>query len=363
MKGVYLSKRIFSSTALALPLTFFVPTYGSNRGGEPQVNLEARIAPAIDQPTIFPLDKNILIVEDVAGEPDVPISLPIAVRLGKSYRINSVKLVCAQGELVLSDINHTYALESKDHVIDISDWDLSHIKLMQVGASERRVVFTVVVTYDLSSGSRSSSDFKDFSVEFRKTKGRSKVSVNSHVIEESGIIDLVQSSLEIEKRELVDLVRSDTFPSEIFVAEAPPIAPLEPGSRGGDQAGRASSMDHDRGTKVSQYAMVAPEKQALPSRNVEMPYGPVENAVALVKRARGLIQSGDISGARRLLEHARARNAPDATLLLAQTYDPERLRAWKVQGLKADPELARVLYERAAEQALPDGRRLTAIAR
>ena len=68
-----------------------------------------------------------------------------------------------------------------------------------------------------------------------------------------------------------------------------------------------------------------------------------------MERARGLIRLGDISGARLLLERAQARNAPNATFLLAQTWDPAMLRSWKVRGLRPDPDLARSLYAKAAE--------------
>ena len=41
---------------------------------------------------------------------------------------------------------------------------------------------------------------------------------------------------------------------------------------------------------------------------------------------------------------------PNATFLLAQTWDPAVLRAWNVRGLRADPDLARSLYAKAAGQ-------------
>jgi TPR repeat protein len=90
---------------------------------------------------------------------------------------------------------------------------------------------------------------------------------------------------------------------------------------------------------------------------------PAPLADPLVERARGLIRLGDISGARLLLERAQARNAPNATFLLAQTWDPAMLRRWNVRGLRADPDLARSLYAKAAGQNQTDERLLAATGR
>jgi TPR repeat protein len=90
---------------------------------------------------------------------------------------------------------------------------------------------------------------------------------------------------------------------------------------------------------------------------------PTPQADPLVERARGLIRRGDISGARLLLERAQARNAADATFLLAQTWDPAMLRRWNVRGLRADPDLARSLYAKAAGQNPTDERLLAATGR
>lgn len=82
---------------------------------------------------------------------------------------------------------------------------------------------------------------------------------------------------------------------------------------------------------------------------------PPQNA-ALLARAERLIRSGDISGARLVLEHLVERGDARATFLLAQTCDPRMLRAWRVHGLRPDPERARALYARAEEARAEEAR-------
>jgi rare lipoprotein A (peptidoglycan hydrolase) len=73
-------------------------------------------------------------------------------------------------------------------------------------------------------------------------------------------------------------------------------------------------------------------------------------------RAERLLRLGDVAGARLVLEHIRLQGDPVATRRLAQTYDPDRLGAWRVVGLKGDPDKARQLYELAARTALNGNR-------
>ena len=106
-----------------------------------------------------------------------------------------------------------------------------------------------------------------------------------------------------------------------------------------------------------------PESKTAALRRSAVQPQPAPQIDPLVERAQGLIRLGDISGARLLLERAQARNAPNATFLLAQTWDPAMLRTLKVRGLRADPDLARHLYAKAAEQERSDERRLAATGR
>jgi hypothetical protein len=64
-------------------------------------------------------------------------------------------------------------------------------------------------------------------------------------------------------------------------------------------------------------------------------------------RAAALMEQGDIAGARLLLARASAAGGARAAFLLAETYDPARLAALNVVGIKADAAKARALYQQA----------------
>ncbi len=67
----------------------------------------------------------------------------------------------------------------------------------------------------------------------------------------------------------------------------------------------------------------------------------------LLNRVDGLLKQGDIGAARAILNRLVRENNPRATFRLAQSYDPEFLKQGKVVGLRADPALARELYQKA----------------
>ncbi len=64
----------------------------------------------------------------------------------------------------------------------------------------------------------------------------------------------------------------------------------------------------------------------------------------LLQRAAALIESRDIAGARLVLEKAYAEGSTLAAYRLAQTYDPDMLRAWGIIGIRGDPGRAKELY-------------------
>jgi len=64
----------------------------------------------------------------------------------------------------------------------------------------------------------------------------------------------------------------------------------------------------------------------------------------LLQRAAALIESRDIAGARLVLEKAYAEGSTLAAYRLAQTYDPDVLRAWGIIGIRGDPARAKELY-------------------
>ncbi|AWN36389.1 hypothetical protein [Methylobacterium radiodurans] len=105
-----------------------------------------------------------------------------------------------------------------------------------------------------------------------------------------------------------------------------------------------------------------PGEPPAPTPQAAAPPSDPQNA-PLLARAERLIRSGDISGAQLVLEHLVARGDARATFLLAQTCDPKMLRAWRVHGLRPDPERASALYARAAAAGLRDPKSVAEAAR
>lgn len=68
----------------------------------------------------------------------------------------------------------------------------------------------------------------------------------------------------------------------------------------------------------------------------------------LLDQAENLVHTGDLSGARVLLQRAAEAGNADAALELAGTFDPRVLRELGAIGIAPDPERARKWYERAA---------------
>jgi hypothetical protein len=98
----------------------------------------------------------------------------------------------------------------------------------------------------------------------------------------------------------------------------------------------------------------APEQAAaLPP--VAPPAAPVvrrmdpDELAALLKRARGLVETGDIAAGRLLLERAADAQEASAALLLAQTYDPAVLGTQDSRSIVPDPAMARSWYQKAAQ--------------
>jgi hypothetical protein len=97
-------------------------------------------------------------------------------------------------------------------------------------------------------------------------------------------------------------------------------------------------------------ALAAPAVPAVPAAPAAPParhLAPDELAT-LLKRAKGLIEIGDIAPARLLLERAADAQEASAALMLAQTYDPAVLGKQDMRSITPDPAMAREWYEKAA---------------
>ena len=86
-----------------------------------------------------------------------------------------------------------------------------------------------------------------------------------------------------------------------------------------------------------------PQTAAAPVRRLDP-----DELANLLKRAKGLIEVGDIAPARLLLERAAEAQEASAALLLAQTYDPAVLGTQDMRSITPDPAKARDWYQKAA---------------
>ncbi len=69
-----------------------------------------------------------------------------------------------------------------------------------------------------------------------------------------------------------------------------------------------------------------------------------------MKRGRDLLAVGDIASARLILTRLADNGEADASLLLAETFDPAQLARLHVLGVLPDSAKAREWYAKAAEQ-------------
>ena len=99
-------------------------------------------------------------------------------------------------------------------------------------------------------------------------------------------------------------------------------------------------------------AVATPVAVAPPARRMDS-----GELAALMTRAKALLESGDISPARLLLERAAEAQEASAALMLAQTYDPTVLGTQDIRNITPDPALARTWYQRAAQLGSPDAQR------
>jgi hypothetical protein len=74
-----------------------------------------------------------------------------------------------------------------------------------------------------------------------------------------------------------------------------------------------------------------------------------DELATLLKRAQGLLDTGDLSAARLLLERAADAHEAKAAFILAQTYDPAVLGTADARSIAPNPEAARLWYQKAAQ--------------
>jgi hypothetical protein len=82
----------------------------------------------------------------------------------------------------------------------------------------------------------------------------------------------------------------------------------------------------------------------------------VDQARRLRARAQSMIQQGDISSARLILDRLAHFGDARAVFSLAETFDPRMLAQWKVRGITPEPARAKEFYSQAAKAGIVEAR-------
>jgi hypothetical protein len=110
----------------------------------------------------------------------------------------------------------------------------------------------------------------------------------------------------------------------------------------------ADGRSADRQTLQLQWDQAA--NGGAPGREASVPRQlSAEEIATLLKRGEELFKTGDLAGARLLLQRAAEAHDPVGALALATTYDPNVLDELGVRGVAGDAAAARAWYERARE--------------
>lgn len=99
-----------------------------------------------------------------------------------------------------------------------------------------------------------------------------------------------------------------------------------------------------------------PPLQALAERAAPAAPQPVDPVAGLVATGVRHISEGDVAAAREVFTRAAASGHPEATMALAETYDPNMLAAWGARDIRADAAVARSLYAKALEAGVEKAR-------
>jgi len=99
------------------------------------------------------------------------------------------------------------------------------------------------------------------------------------------------------------------------------------------------------------------ESQAEPPRQrTAQTFEPLSTKLPNLRAARDTIATGDVMLGRKLLAQLASSGDPQAMFALAETYDPNMLAAWAMQGIEADTGKARLFYSMALSQGLEAAR-------
>ena len=143
-------------------------------------------------------------------------------------------------------------------------------------------------------------------------------------------------------------------------ARPPPAAPAAPALASVAAMPQAAPTRDEIALALRAAHQSQPEiRQAAPAVAVATPPArqlDADELAALLKRARGLIEIGDIGPARLLLERAADAQEASAAFLLAETWDPAVLGTPDERSITPDPAKAREWYRKAAQFGSQDAK-------
>jgi hypothetical protein len=113
----------------------------------------------------------------------------------------------------------------------------------------------------------------------------------------------------------------------------------------------AIELHLDDGTLVDRQSMLLDWPEATTTTTLAAAPRTIDDdeLALLMKRGQGLIETGDLSGARLLLKRAAEAGSARAAFALGATYDPLVLKEIGVVGFASDVAMARTWYEKAKE--------------
>ncbi|GJD53514.1 hypothetical protein OPKNFCMD_6290 [Methylobacterium crusticola] len=275
---------------------------------------------------------------NVAGEAGVPIRLDIEVVPPSDRPFTSTYLLGLPAGARVTDTTHTVAAAGEEAAIEVTRWNLPELVITLQPGQVGTFVMRVAAMTDAVDGGVQQVVSSGFTVSAEPPDPDAPGPV-LRAAARTLVAALPQGPVPHVPGPGPDAtVPPDTKPLRTGSPAAVSPKVLPPNTGPADAPRPAAS----RPAPPASPPMHPPPAAAPPVAIVE------PGAAALVGRAEDLIRRGDISGARLVLERALSRNEPRAALLLAQTYDPNVLRTWKVRGLRPDPERAQSLYARAA---------------
>lgn len=126
------------------------------------------------------------------------------------------------------------------------------------------------------------------------------------------------------------------------------IQPLASGGKDADSTTGDQPVEVLSNTRMEAYAGSSEIRNDADAAPKVVAIKPAEEQL-LMGRAMAHIEQGDISAARLFLQHLASRNSALGAISLAKTYDARYIAAFNIRGLRAEPEMARKWYKRAAE--------------